>query len=297
MRAVYFLLMGDPRYVGWVVNAAASVKYYNPALHIVLLYQPGMYEKIPSIERKSFDEFIEIDNSICHDGTKLTPGITKLNLYQYFKHDENLYIDADSLILKDISALFDQNSHKTIATDVVWQGTELSEKWPCHWATLESVKRFYKFPKNYSIYEVNSSYIYSKKNKKAEKFWDQARKNIIPNYIGKWGKSFPDELAFNVAFAQTGIDPSGKIAISWNSKLNNISQGVGTLDKHYFILTYWGGKNNAHVGHYQNYDALAGKIHREYFGKHNPYKYRELMQGKYIQTNRTTIGNSQKVEI
>ena len=297
MRAVYLLLIGDKNYAQWTVNLAASVKFCSPEMHIVLLHEPGMKASIPQNEIHLFNEFIAIDPAYCYDGNKLTPGVCKLNLYQYFHHVENLYIDVDSLLLKDINGLFDQNKDKIIGCDTLWQGNQDSESWNCHWAQLSEVKTYYKLPAAYKIFESNSSYIYSKKNKEAESFWNQAKQNVIPEYKGKWGQSFPDELAFNIAFAQTGTDPSGQTAISWDSKLNNITHGLVALTAHYYILTYWGGKNNAHIGHYGNYDLWAGKVHRQILGKHNPYKYANLMRSKYIVTNRSQIPNRTVVNL
>lgn len=297
MQAVYILIIGDPKYAQWAVNFAASVKFYSPSMHIVALHEPGYLKNILEHEKFIFDEFIEIKNDHCYADEKLTPGIAKLNIYEYLKHDECLYVDVDSLCIKDIQALFYQNAGKVIGCDTSWAGDEKSDQWNCHWSTMEDVKKYYKLPSTYKIFEINSSYIYVKRGQEAEAFFKQAQENIIPNYVGKWGQAFPDELAFNVAFAQTGIDPSGKNAITWNSTLSGVPKEVAYLVPHYFLLTYWGGKDNRYVRHYQNYDRLAQVIHRKIFGKHNPYKYSELMQRKYIQVHRSIVKPNQPIAL
>jgi predicted GH43/DUF377 family glycosyl hydrolase len=291
MRAVYLLLLGDHSYAQWAVNLACSIKFCSPAMQIVLLHEPGKQNDIPVNERSVFDEFIEIKKEYCHDGEKITPGIAKLNMYEYFHHEENLYIDLDSIVIKDINGLFDQCKGKIIASDVVNIYDHNSEKWDCKWLSLDDVRSHYPLPEAYTLPEINSSYIYTKKCNEADRFWNQAKENVIKVYQGSWGKSFPDELAFNIAFAQTGVDPDNghSHAISVTSQLNGIGSSIDKLEKFYYILTYWGGKNMRYASHYSNYDLWAGKVHRSVLGKQNPYKQIDLMRRKYVQTNRTEV--------
>lgn len=283
-RGIYIPAFGEKKYLHWAVNLAASVKLYSPNVDIVLLHEEGL---LPSeIEQTLFDGFEVIPNDFLRSGDKLTPGVAKLNLYPLLKHEENLVIDADSISITDLNGLFDMCNEKDIAFDCGWEGDENSPAWPCQWMPLDQVKRTYELPKEYKIYEVNSSFIYTKKNKTTAKFWQQAASNVKEGHRG-WGTSFPDELAFNVALAQCGINPRlDKLYISWDSKVNNVVKGVSELSKRYYLLTFWGNKNPSTPRHYQNYDLLANAINKQVLGRQNPYKCLELMKSKYTQTNR-----------
>jgi hypothetical protein len=266
----------------WAVNLAASVKFYSPDLHVTLLHD-GCFDSLPEDEKTVFDTEIEIEKTDYFDDG-FQPGLAKLSLYKYFKHDENIFIDADSICIADLNTLFDACNSVDIGLQV-YNVAKTKDEWQCKWATWEQLKEWYGLENELS--EINSSFIYSKKNKTAEKFWKQARKNYIKNLETLWAGKFPDELAFDVATAQTGI--SGKFGkenahypVAMTSSIDGERLGIDGLKNYCLIMSYWGGRYGKYAHHYKNYDLQANHIHKQIFGKQNPYKHQRLMQGKIV---------------
>ena len=279
-RGIYILAIGNPTYAQWAVNLAASVKYYSPLLHITLLHDG---KKV--VEDFIFDELVEIN--LCDYTDKkgmFQPGKAKLNIYKYFKHDENLFIDADSICINELESVFNKCKDINVGLQVYNIATS-KETWKCMWATYDQLNEFYKV--SGEVPEINSSIIYSKKNKQADKFWKQAASNFIENFESLWGKRFPDELAFDAAAAKMDfgiqIPTSGDYyPVSMTCDINGERLGISRLKEVAPIMSYWGGKSGKYISHYKNYDLQANMIHKAIFGKQNPYKYDNLVKDKLV---------------
>jgi len=281
-RGIYILSLGHPSYAQWAVNLAASVKYYSPLLHITLLHD-GV--KLIPEELGLFDSVEQV--ALCDYTDKkgmFQPGKAKLNLYKYFKHDENLFIDADSILINEVDSIFDKCKDLNIGLQV-YNTANSKEDWKCVWATWEQLNEFYGVSSN--VPEINSSIIYSKKNKEAAKFWKQAAANFIENFESLWGKRFPDELGFDTAAAvmdyEVKIPNSGDhYPVLMTSRIENENLGITKLKEVAPIMSYWGGKSGKYIAHYRNYDLQANMIHKKILGKQNPYKYDHLVKHKLV---------------
>lgn len=281
-RGVYIVGLKDKSYVNWAVNLAASVRLYSPDLFITFLHD-GIFDAIPIEEQSLFDKSVVVKSEHCTDNGEFQPGKFKLYLYEYFEHDENLFIDADSILIKDILPLFVSMQNQDIGLQVVKSYTNESTGWDCVWMDWNRLLSTYILPDEFTIHEINSSIIYSKKNKTAAKFWAQSQKNYISEYKSRWGNKFPDELAFNVATAQ--IKGEYKIPnCSSDCPVNmNGKETINKLREKCYILSFWGGKHHEYAKHYMNYDLQAQYVHRTILGKHNPYKIHNLMKRKMVQ--------------
>lgn len=281
-RGVYILSIGNASYAHWAVNLAASVKYYSPLLHITLLHD-GV--KLIDSEKDLFDSMEVIDPSDYTDKKGMfQPGKAKLNLYKYFKHDENLFIDADSITINGLESVFEKCKYLQVGLQVYNIATS-PDTWACKWATWEQLKEFYGVGDE--VPEINSSVIYSKKNKEAAKFWKQAASNFIENFESLWGKRFPDELAFNAAASKMNfgiqIPQSGDhYPVAMTCDINGERLGISHLKDIAPIMSYWGGKSGKFISHYRNYDLQANMIHKAILGKQNPYKYDHLVKDKLV---------------
>lgn len=281
-RGVYIVGLKDKSYVNWAVNLAASVKLYSPDLFITFLHD-GCFTSIPPEEQAIFDKAVIVNEEHYTDNKEFQPGKFKLHLYEYFEHEENIFIDADSILIKDILPLFDSMQGQDIGLQVVKSYSHESTGWDCIWMDWDRMKNTYSLPDEFTIHEINSSIIYSKKNNKAAKFWTQAQKNYISEYKSKWGNKFPDELAFNLATAQIKGEYkipncTGETPVNMNGK-----ETINKLKEKCYILSYWGGKHHEYAKHYMNYDLQAQHVHRTILGKHNPYKIHLLMKRKMVQ--------------
>lgn len=276
------MALGDQSYVQWAVNLAASVKFYSPQLHITLIHD-GCINYLIEEEKTVFDHDVVMSKGhYCTD--TFQPGLAKLSLYEYFQHEQSIFIDADSICIDSIEGLFDACANVDIGLQV-YNVASTEQEWECVWASWDQLKELYGIDGPLS--EINSSFIYSKKNPQAESFWKQAKANFINNLQTLWADKFPDELAFDVATNQTGI--SGKFEgcgnhypVSMTSRINGRNMGVEDLKSICPIISFWGGKKPSMAYHYKNYDLQANRIHREVFGKTNPYKHQRLMEKKLV---------------
>lgn len=276
--------MGNQSYAHWAVNLAASVKFYSP-LHITLLHD-GLYDKIPVEERVVFDTIVKVnpEHYTGKDG-RFQPGKAKLYLNEYFSHKQNIFIDADSILIDGIEKLFDECKDKDVAIQSYATVTNESKGWACEWADWDMLPKLFDMPKEFTLYELNSSFIYAKKNKKAADFFKQAQANFLDDYQTKWGTKFPDELAFDVATAQTGLDVSygsDHYPVAMTSKIDGLVLGITKLKDHTPIMSFWGGLNANLASHYRNLEGAAHKVHKAIFNKQNPYKAHKLMKSKLI---------------
>jgi hypothetical protein len=281
-KGIYIFISGHESYANWAVILAASVKYYSP-LHITLLHD-GLYDKIPDYERVVFDCVVKADpkHYTGNDG-RFQPGKFKLYLNEYFQHDQNIFIDADSILIGDISKLFD--IEKDIAIQCYAKVTHESKEWGCKWADWNYLKVMYDLPKEFVLCELNSSFIFSKRTEKANTFWKQAQANFKDDYQTKWGTKFPDELAFDVATAQTGIDVSiggDHYPITMTSKVDKMPLGLNKLKEVAPIMSFWGGYNMQLGGHYRNLEIQSNLIYHKVFGRQNPYVPKTLMKKKMV---------------
>lgn len=275
-KGAYILALGNPAYARWAVNLAASVRVYSPSLHITLLTN---LEKIPDSE--VYDKIVKVNDDHYTDKKGMfQPGKAKLYLNEYFEHDENYYIDADSILIAPIEGI----KHNSVGLQVYNVASNESE-WDCKWASWEQMKTIWKCTK--PISEINSSFIYAKKSTKTDEFFKLAQTNFIENFESLWGKRFPDELAFNVASSKLGnkfkIENSGDhYPVLMTSKIGKENLGISKLREIAPILSYWGGKSISNIHHYRNYDLQARYVHRQIFGKENPYKYDDLVKEKLV---------------
>lgn len=236
-------------------------------------------------EQGLFDSMVQMN--LCDYTDKkgmFQPGKAKLNLYKYFKHTENLFIDADSILIGDIEPVFEACKELNIGLQV-YNVANQADQWACVWATWEQLKEFYGVDSN--VPEINSSIIYSKKNKEAKKFWDKASANFIENFESLWGKRFPDELGFDAAAAVMKYDikipnSGDHYPVTMTSRIEGENLGISKLRDIAPIMSCWGGKSGKYIAHYRNYDLQANMIHKTILGKQNPYKYDYLVKSKLV---------------
>lgn len=301
-KGLYLLAIGHTSYAHWAVTLAASVKVYSPNVHITLIHD-GKFDQLTSKEKNLFDiEKRMIESQYTGENGKFQPGKAKLNLYPYFDHDENIFIDADSILINEIDSLFESCSGNDIGLQVYKRTESTEDNWKCMWAKWSMIPELYKLPKEFVVSEINSSFIYSKKNATSKKFWAQSSKNYIEGYKSKWGTRFPDELAFDVATAQTGITGlvegfHGDRPVLMHSKINGGNCNVNQLKEIAPILSYWGGRITTHPAHQRNYIVQSDKVHKLIFGKPNPYDVRILLKNKIVQLDgvQLNVSNTNRI--
>jgi hypothetical protein len=218
-RGVLIIATGHTNYYRMALNLAVSLKTVNRSTKIALACTENIQKIITMGESSFFDESIIIKESDLIVNGKLEHPTAKVMMYNLSPFDETIYIDADSLWLpknkiEDLFALVEKNQ-------VAFQSVhlhDLNTEWNCLWTAqdggintgIADIKNHYGLKKG-TIHEMQSSFMYFKKGKKAEKFFKDAEDfyRNRPIFFHIWSGGMPDELAFNVSSAinQTKVTP------------------------------------------------------------------------------------------
>jgi hypothetical protein len=277
MKGYLIFLSGNSSYGQWAKNMVNSLAHFSPDLPISIV---GDINLLPERERKYIDKVVSINNEHLNDATgRIAPGKFKLHLDLYSPYDETMYIDIDGVAVQELQTLWEACAGFDIATQVVSKSPLTADKWPCLWLPLPEVKAEYNLPSEGEIPEINSSFIYWRKTEKAAKFWAHAKANYREHLATKhWGHSFPDELAFNVALAQTQINADlGMLPVQFKAKRPDI----GELRKsHYFVGCYGQYSTEARYT-YDMYDRIVAYVEKQLYGSSTASKSHHLMKAKF----------------
>lgn len=298
-RGITLLAIGKSgMYAKWTANMAVSLKYHSPNIPINVIVDDKALNTFKPEEKPLFNKFIPVNpNHTIDCFGNYSPGRAKLYINEYAEFEENIYLDVDGLCIREIESLFNMVS-KDVQLQCTGKWNETAKEWSCAWMTLAGVRFNYMLPDKFDIYECNSSFIYFKKGDVSETYFKQVQKNFINNWDSKiWGNAFPDELAFNVATAQTGIDPRIENHVEKGYKnhfpicfnINDLvsskaSQRLKTLQNDTYFIGLYGGNKPQFCATYDVYDSLAQKYNRELLGRHNIYKTNTMMRSKHVST-------------
>jgi len=272
-------------------NLAISIKHHNSALKIAVLTDGNALGHLTADEQSIFDHIVSIsENDLYHNG-KFSAGKAKLSGYKYFPFDHNLIVDADSICVNDIEPLFDRCT-KNVHAQTCSVATEKDEHWNCQWMPFKIVKEVFDLPEKFTAYEINSSFMSVKKSEEAEKFYAQALANFTSNdthpKLRTWGGGFPDELAFNIAFAQLGINPAfehqtiisndTQWPVFFSSKFTN---GWAYVINNFHFIGFYGDKWFTDRSLQDQYDRFMVNYLSE-LGRQHLYKIGHLMKSKHV---------------
>lgn len=293
-KGVIIYAFKKPSYGKLAFNLAVSLKFHSPEIPICLIHDELALKHLGIDHLKFFDKFIPIERNDLYDNIHFAPGKAKILGYKYFPFDQNMILDADSICVRPIEPLFESCQAKPIYSQSTGTWTEVADDWTCQWMNLKICKEVFKLPKKYQLFEINSSFMLVKKCKESEKFYTQAMENYTAGVnhkkLRKWGGGFPDELAFNIAFAQTGLSPAFD-----DLKLENINNVIqkpvffstnytnrwGEIHKDYYFLGFFGGRNFTSKSLQEHYDTLM-RGHAKHFGFMHQWKCHLLMKDKHV---------------
>jgi hypothetical protein len=283
---ILLLLVGSNRtYQHWAENLVTSIRHYSPDLPITIvtsgMYLQPMYSKGVT--------YITCPAEHYTDNGKFAPGKAKLHLNLYTPYERTIYLDVDGIAcgpLEDVSPMFGEIG----AVSNEFTPVE-ADKWKCQWMSLADVRKTYTIPEGALLPEINSSLLVWTKSETTDKFFEQARANFIPAFKGRvWGNTFPDELAFNVAFAQLGLLPCEAAGtpepIVFNIGWKGWSTAGEAINAGVRVLGMYGETNSAFKRQYQAYDAVLSAAHKAVHGCWPPLKSHQLMKSKFIRVNK-----------
>jgi hypothetical protein len=246
-QGVVLLAFGKPIYGQSAYILAKSIKHFNPDIKIALLTD-GL--AVPP-DYSPFDELINVPVSDYRNRNGgFEPGRAKLLIYDKLPYINNLFIDADSIALKDIAPLLDEMiaTGKPYLTHVVGrhkiqQGNNFAEM---QWAWANDIWNRYQLAEDDTLFAINSSIVFIKKSKFSQSLYNVAE-TLLTDYPTptkalrrQWGGTQPDELYMNISLAKHKYDASFKPVMYFAMKKQDKIEDV--VSNHY-LLSYYGGVN------------------------------------------------------
>lgn len=205
-KGIVLIAAGHPYYGQWALNLCLSIKYNDMFIPVSIAWKD---EGISHIQNhlKHFDKVIELtDEQITRNGVRdyVQP---KVHLYDISPYDETIFIDADVILFqgKSISKLF-KELKDTDFTIGCRNSDNLEDAKELQWATPKDVMETYG---SGILYHVSSEFIYFKKKKEIEYFFETAkeihREPGIP--YKRFNGTVPDELSFQLAMKIHDLKP------------------------------------------------------------------------------------------
>lgn len=283
-KGVFLCTWGKRGYGFAAYNLAFSIKYHSPDIHITLLCDESSIEYLLPDWLKVFDEIIPLPQDLRGK----EPGVIKTSLYEFFPYDYTLFLDVDSVALKDINPLFDYLINKDgyyytqiLGTHTIDKGRDFPKML---WAWADDVWEHYQLPKDAVLPATNSSLQFIKLGEDAKALFKQIKANFdnpIPLHKLRmqWENSQPDELYLNIALAQKGIDADGGDNVFFGHK--GRTESLTDVENNYYFLSIWGSRLHNRPQYTEYYDDSLMTWHRKQ-GKDFFTKYHTIYKDKHV---------------
>lgn len=202
---VCIVALGYPIYGNYAFNLALSLKVHDPSIKIAILHDSEALSNLNDNERKFFDHFIEIPESVYVVGGNKEYMRAKLFVNDFTPFEHTIYLDSDTIWLdKKISWLFGELYSKEFIIgfnafyDV--QKKKSTKSGYTYWCRdeIECVK-YHKLEE--VMPQTVSGFFYFKKGEYSNKIFELARSIFSDKKApyNKFAGGMPDEYAFNIA--------------------------------------------------------------------------------------------------
>jgi lipopolysaccharide biosynthesis glycosyltransferase len=281
---VVLIAFGSAQYFQMAYNLAYSIKHFNKSIQIaVYIDSRANFNKALLPSQHWVFDFIEETSDKFGQYAEL-----KLNIDKYCRFDKSLYLDVDSIAVRDIEPLLVSLDSIDYAVHVngkyqLSDGEKFPQMW---WAKPADIWEHYKLPEDATLWSVNSSIQWITSGKQSKEIYEKARKaykNAIPvtKLLKTWGNGQPDELYLNIALAQSDFDPSFPIdAMLFRAKIMELPH---TIPASYDFMSYFGPQGHTAYYYVQWMDNMLRTYHQKDGLKHY-YKIQNIL--KYKHANR-----------
>ena len=206
MKAFCTIATASPYYYHAAWNLAMSMKKHGSEIPFILICDGGdNWAHIRQRDRNIFDRVIFLK------GDDTTPLYSKTRVYDYIPEEFNefIFIDADSLCLKNPDDLFEKMPDFGPMTEGF--GKYGDHKIETAWVKpIERIWDYYGFDKKRVFSEINSSIMRVKRSPTAEAIFKLAENYYAADFYAaasRLGGHYPDELAFETAMLAIGYTP------------------------------------------------------------------------------------------
>lgn len=228
LNGIIIIATSHANYGNMAYNLALSIKCIEPTMPIALVWSERSLSHLTATQVAVFDHLVELP-------LQYRTGFgVKLHLDQLTPFDNTLYLDADMLWLgKKPSELFAELAG-TSFTCITEGCSDKPNKKYYFWAEPQEIKDVYGVTR---IWQTRSEVIYFESG---EVF--QAARELKPELclktIRKFGEWIPDELYFNIATAQIGLELKPFMPAYWARLHNELMPNLSVLYKDYYLLSF-----------------------------------------------------------
>lgn len=207
MKGVVLIAAGSHYYGQMAFNLAMGLKYTDPSTSITLLWSGNGKNHLHEKHLSLFENIIEIPDEALKNAHGMPVLVKpKTYLYDLSPYQETIFIDADVMWFphKPISMLFDEL--QDVDFTMGCRGTSVLANNPkLIWAKAEE----YEKTGAEFIYNLSSEFIYFKKNKQNEDFFELAKTFYDHPQIEykRFDGGLPDELAFQLSIIHSVTKP------------------------------------------------------------------------------------------
>jgi alpha-N-acetylglucosamine transferase len=212
-KGVLLIALGNPLYVRYALNLAASIKAKTPDIQIALVHDDSLSaieSKVTDLS-KFFDHLIKAPKEIYTINGKPCYFKAKLFMYDLSPFDQTLFLDVDVIWspINTIDKLFDEL--KDVEFTMISEGVidwstgkrDVNEKYT-FWAPIEEIEKAWKQEEPFNtgkMYQFRSELIYFVKNTKNLDFFELAKLVFEEPRVKvmQIAECNSDEYAFNIA--------------------------------------------------------------------------------------------------
>jgi len=285
MNGIIILALKKSAYYHAAANLAMSIKFYNPNINITLVSDGGHVNEYRAEHYAYFDWIKQIEFNDYNDENGFSPALGKINICKYSTYDNTLYIDADTLVLKDLQPLIDKlvSLKGNFYSNVLGSGKYEDDIHYQAWATNEKLWDYFDLKREQTVYTFNSSWFFFRKES------ENIFKKVYNSYIGgfnkedlknKWGNSLPDELFFYGTLAKLQINPSVDFDVCFFGE-NIDPRTLDQLQEDYYMFTLYGGKSTVRLNYREWYDRIVNMMCRRN-KLDNYFKSHGILQNKHV---------------
>lgn len=244
LNGIIIIATSHANYGNLAYNLALSIKCIEPTMPIAVVWSERSLSHLTPTQVAVFDYLIELP-------VEYRTGFgVKLHLDQLTPFDNTLYLDADMLWLgKKPSELFEELKGTSFTCITEGNSDKPNPKY-YFWAAAQEIKDVYGVTR---IWQTRSEVMYFEKPEVFEAA-RELKPELCLKTIRKFGEWIPDELYFNIATAQVGIELKPWMPAYWARLHNELMPNLSVLYKEYYLLSF--GSNAASPTMKRTYDNV-----------------------------------------
>lgn len=247
-------------------NLALSLRNNGCKFPITLYAQR---ETITGINLALFDSIQYLEEREYTFRNKFAPGYGKINAIAKLPYDENLFIDVDSLCLREIDTLVDKLREKDFST--IWMGEGYKGQNISYdpWAEHNYAWTFFDLPENAKWTTTQTSLVWIRKTEETQRIVRELQYYYEKGYhtIGlkeAWARKYiPDELIFSGVIARKNLNIQLPFDPVFFPVINNphVGQSFEWVTQHHYFLSMLGGdgRNAIAMPRFQEWYSQLGR--------------------------------------